>query len=143
MTLPGIEPATFSGWACNTRTCQLSSGRIAYNRSGHGSFEEGSLNPRGCHFAFPHPESEFKRPKPGRAESRGAMGDGPWAMGDGRWAMGDARWAMGAGRLCFIVVQHQYWNCLLSSGGWIVLHRSTTPVLEMPPFGCWLDCASA
>ena len=37
--------------------------------------------------------------------------------------------------LCIIVVQHQYWKCLLSGDGWVVLHGSTTRVLEMPPLG--------
>ena len=45
--------------------------------------------------------------------------------------------------LCFMLVQHEYWKCLLSGAGWIVLHRSATLVLEMPPFGCRLDCASS
>ena len=62
--------------------------------------------------------------------------------------------------LCFIVVQVQYWLCLVSDAGWmvldlqykfstglclvsddgrIVLDCSTSLVLAVPGFRCWLD----
>ena len=40
-----------------------------------------------------------------------------------------------------IVVHVEYWLCLVSDAGWIVLDRSTSLVLALPRFGCWLDCA--
>ena len=39
-----------------------------------------------------------------------------------------------------MIVEHvEYWLCLVSDAGWIVLDRSTSLVLAVPRFGCWLD----
>ena len=53
---------------------------------------------------------------------------------------GCASFRMLAG-LCLIVVQAKYWLCLVSDAAWIVLDDSTSLVLAVPPFACWLDCA--
>ena len=43
--------------------------------------------------------------------------------------------------LCSVIVQFQYWKCLVWGPGWIMLDYSLTLVLEMPRLGSWLDGA--
>ena len=130
---PRIEPTTFFRAPVETAARPINDPAIAQWASGCVTSHSGEgrgLNPRGCHLRLwgdirisPDIRLSWDRSttliSTGNASSRVMVG------------------------LCFMVVQHEYWKCLLSGAGWIVLHRSSTLVLEMPPLGCRLDCASS